>query len=156
MPEHAQQLSPESLARRHETRDQNPRNVLIIGASAAGLIIFSLIVCGILFGIFSGQRQMQEMYPLGIVTAPNLAPLARFPKPNLQTDDDHAQATALLAQQNAKLNSYGWVDRSNGIVHIPIERAMDLIVGRLLIQTNGNSQTDGTPLQLIQNISQQQ
>src|SRR5581483_882040 len=103
------------------------------------------------------HRRMQEMHSLGIILAPNLKPLARFPKPNLQVDDDHAQMASLLAAQNEKLNSYGWIDRSNGIVRIPIDRAMDLILERgLPTRTNGNSQTDGTPLQLIQNISQQQ
>ena len=29
------------------------------------------------------------------------------------------------AQRAARLNGYGWVDRSKGLVHIPIERAMD-------------------------------
>jgi hypothetical protein len=162
MPENTQQfVSPESLEAKHEMRDRNPRNVLIVAASAVMLIFFSLVVCGILFSIFSAHRRMQEMHPLGIIIAPNLKPLTRFPKPNLQVDDDHAQMTALLAAQDEKLNSYGWVDRSNGIIRIPIGRAMDLILQRGLptrsLQTaTNNSQTDGTPLQLIQNISQQQ
>ncbi len=159
MPENTKQfsVSPESLEAKHETRDRNPRNVLIIAISATALLAISLIVSGIMFGKFSAHRQIQQMQSLGILTAPTLAPLARFPKPNLQIDDDHAQMTSLLAAQNEKLNSYGWVDRSNGIVRIPIDRAMDLILERgLPTRTNGNSQTDGTPLQLIQNISQQQ
>jgi len=159
MPNKSQQLSvpPESLERKHETSDRSPRNVLIIGGAAAALLITSLVVSGIIFARFSTHRQMQQMQSLGILTAPNLAPLTRFPKPNLQIDDDHAQMTVLLAQQNAKLNSYGWIDRSNGIVRIPIDRAMDLILKNgLSTRTNGNSQTDGSPLQLIQNISQQQ
>jgi hypothetical protein len=28
-----------------------------------------------------------------------------------------------------RLNSYGWVDRAKGIAHIPIESAMDAVVG---------------------------
>lgn len=158
MPENAQQLVPsESLEAKRETHDRNPRNVLIVATSAAMLIFFSLVVCGIMFSIFSVHRHMQEMHPMGIILAPDLKPLARFPKPNLQVDDDHAEMTALLAAQNEKLNNYGWVDQSNGIVRIPIERAMDLILQRgLSTRTNGNAQTAGTPLQLIQNISKQQ
>jgi hypothetical protein len=30
----------------------------------------------------------------------------------------------------ARLSSYGWMDRSSGAVHVPIERAMDLIAVR--------------------------
>jgi hypothetical protein len=32
-----------------------------------------------------------------------------------------------VAQRRAKLGSYGWVDREKGIVHLPIERAMELV-----------------------------
>ena len=100
---------------------------------------------------FCKNRAMQNMSALGVIGAPNLDPLERFPKPNLQIDDDHAERTALLAAQNEKLNSYGWVDRSNGIVQIPIEHAIDLLAQRgLPCRTNGISPTDGSPLQFIQ------
>jgi len=36
------------------------------------------------------------------------------------------------AERAARLNGYGWVDRSKGIVHIPIEKAMDEVVGGAL------------------------
>lgn len=29
----------------------------------------------------------------------------------------------------ARLNGYGWVDRSKGIAHVPIERAMEAVAG---------------------------
>jgi hypothetical protein len=38
--------------------------------------------------------------------------------------------TALRAAAEQRLHSYGWVDRQAGVVHIPIERAMELIVRR--------------------------
>lgn len=49
------------------------------------------------------------------------------PSPMLQTDP----ATDLRdfrAEEEARLNSYGWVDRDHGIVHIPITEAMKKIV----------------------------
>jgi hypothetical protein len=33
----------------------------------------------------------------------------------------------MLKREQAILNTYRWIDRSQGIVHIPIERAMELI-----------------------------
>jgi len=35
-------------------------------------------------------------------------------------------AEALRRRQLERLGSYGWVDREKGLVHIPIDRAMDL------------------------------
>ncbi len=45
------------------------------------------------------------------------------PAPLLQTDPP-ADLEDFRAEEEARLNSYGWVDRSKGIVHIPITRAM--------------------------------
>jgi hypothetical protein len=154
MQNNPQPVSSESLQRNHEAREPHLRNPLIVAASVAFMILFCLASAGILAAIFSKERPMQKMQPLGIIAAPNLKPLARFPAPDLEIDDGHAQMTALLAQQNEKLNSYGWIDRTNGIVRIPIDRAMDLIVQRAS-QTATNSQATETPLQLIQKIPEQ-
>lgn len=35
-----------------------------------------------------------------------------------------------LASERRRLNSYGWVNREAGVVHIPIERAMELVLQR--------------------------
>ncbi len=32
--------------------------------------------------------------------------------------------------ETARLNSYGWVDRQKGIIHVPIERAIDEILAQ--------------------------
>ncbi len=37
-------------------------------------------------------------------------------------------ARALREEQERRLHSYGWVDRDKGLVHMPIERAIDLSV----------------------------
>jgi hypothetical protein len=158
MPNNAEQnfVSPESLERRHEVSEKRVRNILIIGGAAAFLLVLSLLVCGAMIREFAQYRPMQNMRPLGLIIAPNLKPLERFPKPILQIDDDHGQMTKLYVSQQAELNSYGWINRSNGIVRIPIERAMDLILQRgLPTRTNSASQTDGSELQLIQNIPKQ-
>lgn len=153
MPNKPKSISPESLARKHEVSEKNVRNVLIIGGGAAFLLVISLAACALAFHRLTQSRPTQWMPPLGIISAPNLKPLERFPAPHLEIDDGHAQRTSLYAAQNQKLNSYGWQDRSNGIVHIPIDRAMDLILQRgLPTRTNGISETDGSPLQLIQKI----
>ncbi len=36
------------------------------------------------------------------------------------------------AERAARLNGYGWVDRSKGIVHIPIEKAIDEVIAGAL------------------------
>jgi hypothetical protein len=75
---------------------------------------------------------MQSMQPLGIVLAPDNKPLTRLPAPHLELDDSHADRIALYQRQSEKLNTYGWIDRTNGIVRIPIDQAMAYIASHAL------------------------
>lgn len=50
-----------------------------------------------------------------------------FPTPRLQTDDGNQDIADLHAREDLLLENYSWVDRSQGKVRIPIERAMQLI-----------------------------
>lgn len=146
-------VSAESLKHKHEVSDKSLRNPLIVAGAAIFLLVFSIGAGALTLHLLAQTRAMQWMPPLGIIIAPNLKPLDRFPAPHLEIDDDHSERIALYAAQNQKLNSYGWEDRSRGIVHIPIGRAIDLLLQRgLPARTNGISGTDGTPLQLIRNI----
>jgi hypothetical protein len=52
-----------------------------------------------------------------------------FPYPREQVNGQ-IDLQAFRAQEDAELQSYGWVNRTSGIVHIPIDRAMDLVVQR--------------------------
>jgi hypothetical protein len=52
-----------------------------------------------------------------------------MPEPRLQTDppDDLAK---LRAREQKELDTYYWIDRDKGIVHIPIDEAMKQVVAR--------------------------
>jgi len=101
------------------------RGPLAIGLSTAALVLFCLVVSALLFHHFSAKRPMQSTSSLGIITAPDQAPFTRFAGPGLYIDEGRAERIALQEQQSQKLNRYGWGDRRKGIVHIPIDRAMD-------------------------------
>jgi hypothetical protein len=53
------------------------------------------------------------------------AALDGFPHPQLQTNPPNDLQNYLRAK-NQELITYGWLDRKNGVVHIPVEQAMDL------------------------------
>jgi hypothetical protein len=50
-----------------------------------------------------------------------------FPTPRVQTDDGNQDVADLHAREDLLLEHYTWIDRSQGQVRIPIERAMELI-----------------------------
>jgi hypothetical protein len=52
----------------------------------------------------------------------------------LQTDDGNQDIADLHAREDLLLDHYSWVDRSQGKVRIPIERAMELLAQRGLPQ----------------------
>jgi hypothetical protein len=52
-----------------------------------------------------------------------------FPEPRLETDE-RTEINDFRLREEEQLNSYGWVDQPAGVVHIPIERAMQLVVAR--------------------------
>jgi hypothetical protein len=70
-------------------------------------------------------------------------PQSAFPSPKLE-EDERGQLNGIKLQQDDVLYSYGWVDQQAGTVHIPIERAMDLLVQRgLPVRAQGGSGDSG-------------
>lgn len=60
------------------------------------------------------------------------------PAPRLQTQP-FTDVYKLKSDQRSVLHAYGWVDKANGVVHIPIERAMQLTLERGLPARAGGS-----------------
>ncbi|MGB8990379.1 MAG: hypothetical protein WCC37_27525 [Candidatus Sulfotelmatobacter sp.] len=56
-------------------------------------------------------------------------PQTAFPSPRLEVDE-RGQLNGIRLEQDDALYSYGWIDQKTGVVHIPIERAMDLLEQR--------------------------
>ena len=55
------------------------------------------------------------------------------------------------AEEEQQLNTYGWVNQSSGVVHIPIRAAMDLLLkkGLAVRQTAGKAQAGPSSLDLM-------
>jgi len=131
-------------ARAHEAIVTPVRNVFIIAGSVLVMIAFCLIISKVLVHSYSRKTPMQPMKPFGVLVAPNLKPLTELPSPSLELDDGHQDSADLYSRQRDELNSYGWVNRSNGVARIPIQRAMELILAQGLpaqsnLTTTGSS-----------------
>jgi hypothetical protein len=110
----------------HELRDV--RYGAVYGA-AGGVILLVVVAFALMWGMLQLLVWRED------VTSPPASPLAQSyarrepPEPRLQVDPI-GDLAALRAREAAQLNGYGWVDRQAGVVHIPIERAMELLVAR--------------------------
>ena len=91
---------------------------------AAHWVARSLIISAIV--IVTSVVFVKLAYPSNPGAIPR-DPALRLPEPRLQLDEP-ADLRALREREAQHLNSYGWVDRASGTVHIPIERAMQLVL----------------------------
>ena len=53
--------------------------------------------------------------------------LDKLPSPRLHADD-RQELAALRVYEKGRLTTYGWVDRENGVVRIPVKEAMKLVL----------------------------
>lgn len=94
---------------------------LLITVALLVLIFGSFVAMGgLLRGLDIFSKRMSPPIPENAqlpVTPPN---------PHLQVNPKIDLAEK-LSKERQQLNTYGWVDRDHGIVHIPIDRAMELI-----------------------------
>jgi hypothetical protein len=103
-----------------EARDASARGVTMAGIGLMLLLLFSLAVVAGLFSFFR-QRQVSAFGPGPTPTA------IQPPAPRLQVDEAK-DLQWVRATQEAQLNSYGWIDKGAGKIHMPIDRAMQIIV----------------------------
>jgi len=55
--------------------------------------------------------------------------ITKFPQPRLERNE-RVEIRDYRLKEEQTLNSYGWVDEKDGVVRIPIERAMQLVAQR--------------------------
>jgi hypothetical protein len=109
----------------HEQRDVRPGSVVGWTVGVFVLMLFALAAMWLLLG---GMNRYLTR------TGPQANPMADYgpkepPAPRLQADP-LADMQALRAREQAQLDGYGWVDRQAGTVHIPVDRAMQLLLER--------------------------
>jgi len=81
--------------------------------------------------------------PLGAPASPLLAGRELPPSPRLQAQPRLELKDYCAAQQQA-VNSYAWVDQASGVVRVPVDRAMDLLLARGLAARPASEAPDGT------------
>jgi hypothetical protein len=105
----------------HEGTDTSVHNVAVLASAFVGLLIFGLIVG---YGAFRFLNA-----PETVSAPPSLIETGRTlpPTPRLQVNAPRDLAD-YLKQQQQTLDTYGWVDQKAGVVRVPIDRAMDLLL----------------------------
>jgi hypothetical protein len=127
----------------HETKDADVVGLAMVAGLVLLLIALSLLICGGVLHLFNRGQS-------GKNNTTHLATRAgEFPGPRLLVHPGSERAETDLAGKT-RLETYGWVNREDRITHIPISRAMQLLVERGLPEV-GEGQTR---LQLMQSRPQ--
>ena len=125
----------------YEREDLGARSVFtfLIGLAVMGVLVFGLlkVMLHVLESYDRSHQPPQRPLAMKTVPVPEAAGMekskqgidAAFPNPKLEEDEIH-ELRQFRDGEEEKLYTYGWVDQSAGTVHIPIERAMQLIVER--------------------------
>jgi hypothetical protein len=107
----------------YEQRDAHLRPLLFFAAGLVALVAASFVVTWWLTAAF-GKRQEQALRPHP------MSGFRRGPEGPVLQATPNAELDRHRAEEQARLEGYGWIDRTNGVVHVPIERAMELLLER--------------------------
>jgi hypothetical protein len=118
-----------------ESEDLGSRGILsfLIGLAVCTALIYFGLHGALRVAEHYDQTHQPEQNPLvKTETETRSVPpqtVEKFPQPRLETNE-RLELHDFRLNEEKKLNSYGWVDQKAGVVHIPIERAMQLTVER--------------------------
>lgn len=88
---------------------------------AAGLVAWSSLT----LWVREGHLRPSRVFPEARLGAPYTVAGVRQ-----HTFDSYNESAERNRLQQRQLESFGWVDREHGLVHIPVERAIDLLLER--------------------------
>lgn len=131
VPVDEQGISPESRQAGHEKSDVSIQGLFTFGGSLFVFLVGALVVVAVFYEGFhlltnhldQGRSRTEPAASSLVVATPDYqGPLMQVkPEEDLRWMREH---------NAANLNSYGWVDRSKGVVRMPVDRAMALIAER--------------------------
>jgi hypothetical protein len=135
--------------RGHETRDAGVRRIVIVAVVLAVSVPLLMALIWLMCREFAGDAGIAHLKPvLGIDASVQSKEV--FPEPQVRPVP--AEQPRIFREKEAgELDSYGWIDRSRGIVRIPINRAMEILAQRGLPTRSSNMNESGrSEYELIQ------
>jgi hypothetical protein len=144
--EHDREYGSTPAGARYEHTDVDPGIGYTFGAWLGIAMVLSVALVYGIFYVFESRKATNDVatqqFPLAVGQE------KEPPSPRLQTQP--FKDVYLLKQvQGERLETFGWADRANGFVHIPIERAMELTRQNLPVRPDAAP----TPSSIVQDSS---
>jgi hypothetical protein len=110
---------------RFEPHDVNAKAVFLTGAGLLAAVWVTVLLMNPLFNYYRHLWAVQQVSPLPAAAHGNPVP----PEPRIQ-ENPRRDLRDFRAYEDSQLNAYHWVDRSKGVVSIPIAQAIKLVAQR--------------------------
>ncbi len=108
-----------------DLEDKNLPYRKIVGVGIASVVVFALGIFWSTALLNGAAKEMQPVGPPPLPSGVNQYEVGIVNQRMFSLDQRTAQKRL---QQMNRLNSYGWLDRQTGVVHVPIDVAMDMLV----------------------------
>jgi hypothetical protein len=116
---------PESVAVGHELKDANISPLVLSAVGLAILLAVSFIFIAILMNLAGiSVQQTGNTLPDNPISQLQVPPQPRLEQNPL------LDSTKIVDDATKQIESYGWTDKQTGKAHIPVGRAMELVLER--------------------------
>lgn len=116
--------APEDAGKAYEASDAKFRPLLWSGVALIALMALAFLVITAIFSFFKEQKTKSDRPRSPLAVEKQLTPL-----PRLEVEPI-VELRHLQAIEDSLLHHYGWVTKDAGIVRIPIDSAMSLMLER--------------------------
>ena len=110
----------------NEERDINARAIVRLGIALTFIVTVACFMLWFVFDQFAAREAARSAPPSSLIQKEGAT---QAPEPRLQANPP-AELKKVREDEDAVLNTYGWMDPQHGVVRIPISRAMDLAAER--------------------------
>lgn len=110
--------------RQGQGREINYTGVTVVAGGIVVITVLAMLAMIGVFDFFTGREARRQ--PRATTLTPRPA-VQLPPEPRLQADPVRDLA-AFRADEEARMEAWGWADQSKGLARVPVDRAMELIV----------------------------
>jgi len=121
----------------YETTDATFKPLFISGLALFAVVLVALFVAYGVLNLFDKPAREARYRPAPLATERRLPP-----EPRLQVKPEVEWET-FEARQDSIINSAGWVSKEAGVVRIPIERALEMMLQRGYPARQPNPKSNG-------------
>jgi hypothetical protein len=106
---------------------QEPERLASKRLVLVAVVFFLIFILATLGAVAIWRKEERRLEPQAVIPSPQEIGKPEIGMVNQRLFELQLDAKQLREQQMSRLKSYGWVDKDNQLIHIPIDRAMELL-----------------------------